>query len=79
MAKSLEELIPLLQQGEQKSQEDEIIKNTIEPVLEKLSQDTDKDVRFFAQKALERDQINKSQQQTQTTTTENPSSPEAKL
>ncbi|KAI9490442.1 putative ser/thr protein phosphatase 2A regulatory subunit A [Zychaea mexicana] len=75
VAKSLEELTPLLQRQEKQASE-EILKNTVVPVLNKLARDTDGDVRYFAQKALENDKAVKSNTGA---IAENGSSPEAKL
>ncbi|KAI9319163.1 armadillo-type protein [Dichotomocladium elegans] len=47
VAKSLENMIPLLKQDEN------TLNNTVHPVLEKLANDSDGDVRFFATRALE--------------------------
>ena len=50
VAKSLETMIPLLKQNQAIL---ELISSMVKPALEKLSMDTDGDVRFFATRALE--------------------------
>lgn len=50
VAKSLETLIPLLCK---EGGSPDVLTQTVKPVLEKLSQDTDVDVRFFSIRAME--------------------------
>lgn len=53
VAKSLEALIPLLKN---KQEANGLYETTVKPALEKLREDTDGDVKFFASRALERGQ-----------------------
>lgn len=50
VAKSLETLVPLLKNNESTSG---LYETTVKPALEKLSEDVDGDVKFFACRALE--------------------------
>ncbi|KAL1923051.1 uncharacterized protein VTP21DRAFT_9427 [Calcarisporiella thermophila] len=50
VAKSLETMIPMLRKSHDLSA---LIENDVKQTLQKLSEDTDNDVRFFAQRALE--------------------------
>jgi serine/threonine-protein phosphatase 2A regulatory subunit A len=52
VAKSLEALIPLLKNKEANG----LYETTVKPALEKLCEDTDGDVKFFANRALEHGQ-----------------------